>query len=437
MPRLTLDEAHEALPQLDELRPVFDHLLAGSLPDPARVWSGSGRLGTVGSRLVASGSLQSAVERLAEEHVARLVEVYGAMARMIDALEAGNPTEAARALLDAAALEERQDRPERAEAYAAAAYRASRDGTDQATTALSLRRWARAARTLGKLSEALDRYAKAHEAARAASDARGAAEAAVGAGNVLEDQGRWDEAEVWYHTALRALDGIGDAAPERWHAELCLHIVARSRGAIDESNSWLDRAEQTAAAIEPVESRPFLENARGQLHMARGDFAEAETHLRRALASTRQTRARVTIQLNLAEALLARGRTLDAAEVAREAEREAIRAGLLPKLPEVYRLLGRIASADGDPDAFVLFERALTLIRERGLPPLEEAQTLQAYAEAEARLGDQDAAADLRGQALERFQRLGIVHLRSTWADVYGPDTTITTLPHERESHEP
>lgn len=437
MPRLTLDEAQEALPQLDELRPVFDHLVAGSLPDSSQVWSGSGRLGTMGSRLVASGSLTGAVERLVEEHAARLVEVYRAVARMLDALEEGNGAGAARALLDAAALEERQDRPERAEAYAAAAYRASRDYTDQVTTALSLRRWARAARALGKLPEALDRYAKAHEASQAISDPRGAAEAAVGAGNVLEDQGRWDEAAAWYHAALRAVDGIDGPIPERWHAELCLHIVARSRGAIDESNSWLERAQRTADAIEPAASRPFLENARGQLHMARGDFAEAETHLRAALASTRQTRARVTIQLNLAETLLARGRTLDAAEVAREAEREAIRAGLLPKLPEVYRLLGRIASDDGDPDAFVLFERALTLIRERGLPPLEEAQTLQAYAEAEARMGDQDAAAELRRQALDRFELLGIVQLRSTWADVYGPDTTITTPPHERESDEP
>lgn len=436
MPRLTLDQAQDALPQLDELRPVFDHMLTESQPDPSRAWSGSGRLGTMGSRLVASGSVTSAVARLAEEHAARLAEVYGAVARVLDALGSGDRAGAARALLDAAALEERQDRPERAEAYAAAAYRAARDGNDPAPAALSLRRWARAARTLGKLSDALDRYAAAHESARAISDARGAAEAAVGAGNVLEDQGRWDEAAMWYHAALRALDGTADPTPERWHAELCLHIVARSRGAIDESTSWLERAEQTAAATEPAASRPFVENARGQLLMARGDFAAAETHLREALASTPHARARVTIRLNLAETLLARGRTLDAAEMAREAEREAIRAGLLPKLPEVYRLLGRVASADGEPDAFVLFERALTLIRERGLPPLEEAQTLQAYAEAEARIGNHDTAAELRRQALDRFERLGIVHLRSTWADVYGPDSTMGTLPHERESNE-
>jgi tetratricopeptide (TPR) repeat protein len=434
MPRLTLDEAQEALPQLDELRPVFDQLLAASQPDPSQAWSGSGLLGTVGSRLVVSGSLTSAVARLAEEQGARLVEVYGMVARALEALEAGDRGAAARALLDAAALEERNDRPERAEAYAGAAYRAARDGRDHGPTALALRRWARAARSLGKFVDALDRYAAAHEAARAMSDARSAAEAAVGAGNVLEDQGRWDEAAEWYRSALAVLDPTQGPAPERWHAELCLHIVARSQGRIKESTAWLERAEQTAEAIEPEASRPFLENARGQLLMARGDFAGAEDHLRRALESTRDPRARVTIRLNLAETLLARERTLDASEAAREVEREAIRAGLLPKLPEVYRLLGRIASAEGDPDAFVLFERALTLVRERGLPPLEEAQTLQAYAEAEARRGEGDTAAELRREARERFEALGIFKLRHTWADVFGPESDHHTPPQERNS---
>jgi tetratricopeptide (TPR) repeat protein len=286
---------------------------------------------------------------------------------------------------------------------------------------------------MGRLSEALDRYGRAHEASRAISDARGAAEAAVGAGNVLEDQGRWPEAAEWYRAALEALDGVEGPAPERWHAQLCLHIVARSQGAIEESLSWLARAEEAAAAVEPDVARPFLENARGQLLMARGAFGEAEAHLREAVATSTHARTRLSIRLNLAESLLAQGRTLDAAEQARESERDAIRAALVPKLPEVYRLLGRIASSEGDPDAFVLFERALSLIREHGLPALEEAQTLQAYAEAEARGGDDEAAAQLMLQATQSFEALGI-QLRRKWADVFGPE--IPSLPHERESNE-
>ncbi len=428
MPRLTLDEAHDALPHLEELRPVFDHLLVESQPDPTRTWSGSGRLGTLGSRLVANGSLAAAAGRLAEEHAARLGEVYAAVARVLDALDAGDRPAAAIALLDAAALEERQDRPERAEAYAAAAYRAARGEQDQGPAALSLRRWARATRALGRLSDALDRYARAYEAAWAISDASGAAEAALGAGNVLEDQGRWPEAARWYHTALEALDGVATPTLDRCYALLNLHIAARSRGAIDESVSWLERA-QEAAGADAREAMPLIENARGQLSMARGAFAEAETHLRKALDAATDARARVTIRLNLAETVFAQGRTLDAAEQAREAERDAIRAGLVPKLPEVYRILGRIASAEGDPDAFVLFERALEIIRARSLPALEEAQTLQAYADAEAHRGDEEAARDLLRAAQDGFRALGITHMRQPWADVYGPGPNDAPLP--------
>jgi tetratricopeptide (TPR) repeat protein len=250
---------------------------------------------------------------------------------------------------------------------------------------------------------------------------------------VLEDQGRWSEATAWYHAALAALDKIDGPVPERWHAQLCLHIVARSRGSIDESLAWLERAEVAAAAVDPVAARPFLENARGQLLMARGDFAEAERHFRAALAATSHARGRVTIRLNLAEAMLAQVRTLDAAEEAREAEREAIRTALVPKLPEVYRLLGRIASAEGDPDAFVLFERALALVREHGLPALEQAQTLQAYADAEARVGNAETAAELRRAASEHFEALGIPRMRQTWADVFTSAPSTTPLPHERD----
>jgi len=433
MPRLTLDEAQGALPQLEELRPVFEHLLVDSQPNAARAWAGSGRLGTIGSRLVPSGSLADVVTRLAREHNARVQEAYAAAARVLEALERGDRLAAARGLLDSAEVEERRDRPDRAEAYAEAAYRAARDAKDQGPAALALRRSARAARSLGKLADALDRYTRAHEAARALMDARGAAEAAVGAGNVLEDQGRWSEATDWYHAALAALEKIDGPVPERWHAQLCLHIVARSRGSIDESLAWLERAEVAAAAVEPVAARPFLENARGQLLMARGDYAEAERHFRAALAATSHARGRVTIRLNLAEAMLAQVRTLDAAEEAREAEREAIRTALLPKLPEVYRLLGRVASAEGDPDAFVLFERALALAREHGLPALEQAQTLQAYADAEARVGHAETAAELRRAASEQFEALGIPRMRQTWADVFTSGPATTTLPHERD----
>lgn len=437
MNRLTLDDVKDALPDLEELRPIFDHLLTGSEPDSARAWSGSGLLGTLGSRLVTEEALRaSEVEGVAALEAARLGEVYARMARALSALTSGDRIAAAHALLEAAALEEARERPARAEAYAAAAYRASRGERDRRPAALALRRWARACRALGELTTALDHYERSYETASAMSDARGAAEAAIGAGNVLEEQGKWGEAAERYSRALTELEAVDEPVPERWHALLNLHIVTRSSGAVDDSLAWLEQAERAAADVDARAATPFMDNARGQLEMARGAFTSAEHHFRSAVDAQTAARPHVSFRLNLAEALLAQGRNLDAAEHAREAEREAIRASLVPKLPEVYRLLGRIASAENNADAFVLFERALEIIRDRRLPGLEEALTLQAYAASEVRRGDLDAARQLHTKAIELFASLGMAQMRQTWADVFGPHADDAPLPEDDEGHE-
>ena len=175
-------------------------------------------------------------------------------------------------------------------------------------------------------------------------------------------------------------------------------------------------------------------NARGQLAQVRGEAEEAEGYFRNALAAAGGAGARVVVGLNLAECLLAQGRLLDAAETARRAELEAVTSGQIPRLPEVYRILGRIAATGDNPDAFVLFERALEIIRERDLPALEKARTLQAYAEAEARRGETGAAQELRGQAEHLYQSLGIQHARHPWSEYFGPEANRETPdPSERD----
>jgi tetratricopeptide (TPR) repeat protein len=421
MKRLTLDEVQDALPRLDELRPILDHLITRSHPDERSAWSRSGELGTLGARIVPTDSLEDDVVVVAAGEAERLRVIYAHIARALGALASNDRNAAARALLEAAAVEEGRDRPDRALAFAEAAYRAARDERDQRDAALAMRRWARACRAQSQLKQSADHYARAHEMALAMSDNRGAAEAAIGLGNVLEAQGRWQDAETWYRRSLEALRPTEGSSPERWHAFLNLHIVTRSRGAIEDSLRWLAQAEEVANLLDPVGAAPFLENARGQLAMARGSFDEAEAHFSTAIASAPSARVRVGVRLNLAETLLAQKRPLDAVEQAREAEREALRVSLAPKLPEVYRMLGRIASAQGNDDAFVFFERALDIIRERALPVLEEALTLQAYAACEASRGEEDAARQLHHRARELFETLGSTHMRQPWADVYAP----------------
>ncbi len=421
MKRLTLDQVTHVLPQLDDLGPVLDHLLAQSLPDPEGTWTAAGELGTVGGRLVSSEKLASAVDELAEAVRDRVSNLYLAVAESIRCMGEGDGAGAAEALLRAAALEEGLDHPDRAEAWAAAAFRAARGERDRRPVSLALRRWARAASAQGKLVEALTRYEEAHEIARDSLDFQGAGEAAIGAGNVLERQGAWDDAEAWYRRALKVLETDGTEGPERWHAELNIHIVLRSAGSLEESLVWLERASESAERLGDGSAAQLLENAWGQFHMASGAFSEGERHFRAGLSAATDARVRVPVRLNLAEALLAQDRTLEATEEAREAEREALAQGIVTRLPEVYRILGRIVSAQDNPEAFVFFERALEIVRERSLPALEEALTLQAYAESEARRGEEDSARDLRERTAQRYRALGMSHKRHSWSDFYGP----------------
>jgi tetratricopeptide (TPR) repeat protein len=295
------------------------------------------------------------------------------------------------------------------------------------------RRQARATRATGALRVAERLYRAGHDLARDAADFEGAAEGAIGVGNVLEDQGRWHEAREWYLAALQLLPPTGGPRPEQWHALLNLHVAMRSLGEVEESEEWLRLAEDVAEILKDPAAPAVLANARGQLHMARGEFAAARARYDKALAAPAGAWARVNFRLNLAEALLADGRDLEAAEAAREAERDALVYGVASKLPEVYRLLGSIAAARGNEDAFVLFERALQVTRERGLPILEDALTNQAYAES---LGAQDPerASAMRARAAALYQELGIPGTHRPWADSHGLARELqsdgTTSPH-------
>jgi tetratricopeptide (TPR) repeat protein len=419
MTPLRYDDVTAALPDLDELGPVRDHLLARSVPDPARRWSASGEVDSAGARLVASGDWASAAAELAARERDHLAGVYRSVLEAVAHLERGDGAAGARTLLEAAALEEGRDRPARAEAYAASASDLARAAGEPELAATAVRRRARAKRALRALAEAERLYVAGHEMARDVGDRVGAAEGAIGAGNVLEQQGRWREAAEWYTRSLELLPPLTEPRPEHWHALLNLHIALRSHGEVDESVEWLERASQVAEAVADPGAAVLIENARGQLHMARGAYAAAAEAFRTALSGAAGPWASVNFRLNLGEALLAQGRTLEAAEEVREAERDALRGGVAAKLPEVYRLLGRVAAARGNEGAFVLFERALAIGRARGLPAIEEALTLQAYAET-LRGSDPQRAAELAAHAEALYEEVGIHGERARWSDTFG-----------------
>ena len=416
---LHFDAIRRLVPDRDDLKALLDAVLVASRPDSEEAWSGSGELGTVGARRVDADALSGVARQAAAGEARRMEQVYAAVAASLEATIRGDDGAASRAMLEAAAVEESAGRASAAAALAGAAVRlATRHGKPE-TVSLALRRQARAERALGELAASLEHYVAARSASEAAGDPPGQAEAAIGAGNVLEQQGRWTEAEGWYRSALEALEAVRPPTPAHWHARLNMHIVLRSRGEVASSASWLEDAEAVARALDDPARHAFLANARGQLAMAQEDPDLAERSFLEGLQAAGTPRASATIRLNLAECHLSRGRTLDAAEQARAAERDAIVGNAWDKLPEVYRMLGRAAAASDNPDAFVFFERSLELTGEATSLLLERAQTLQAYGEAERALDQARTAAQLWTAARDAYARLEVAGFRRPWADCF------------------
>jgi tetratricopeptide (TPR) repeat protein len=407
MSGLTIDQMRALLPELDELRPLLERILATSAPDPTHRWSASGELETVGSRRVRPDAVEAGLEGVLERVKGQMTTLYTTVVRGLRALEAGDLTAASRAFLDASELEERAWRMDRAEAWALAAHRAALGQRDRSKATLALRRAARAARGRGRLKEAAERYEAAYREGRSAGDATAAAVAAIGRGNVSVDRGSWRYAEEWYLRALALLEeSAPPSSPERWQVRQDLSIVARRRGELEESRRWLEEAEHVAGSVNDPSAKVEIQNGWGMLALAAGDPAAAEARFREALLTAWDPKSLVTVSVNLGHALLEQGRTLEASEAARNAEAEAIRAGVVVKLPEVYRLLGEVAAAWDHEDAVLFYERALELIARDQLPAWERAETLSGYARLLAWAGRDSEAAVYREEAETLRQEL-------------------------------
>jgi tetratricopeptide (TPR) repeat protein len=177
---------------------------------------------------------------------------------------------------------------------------------------------------------------------------------------------------------------------------------------LEEARRLLEEARNEGARLGDPAALVEVENGFGQLFLAAGDPRGAELHFRAALRHATSPRARVAIGVNLGEALLEQGRTLEAAERAREAEAEALAGSVTGKLPEVYRLLARVGRDRAETEAFVFLEQALELIRERGLPSYEEALTREAYGNLRISEGDLDRGLPQLREASALFESIGM-----------------------------
>lgn len=412
MGKLRVDQIRGLLPELEELRPLVDGLLSDSISDPERRWTTSGELGTLGHRLVRPDRIEARIPEMVRNSTDWVESIYGAVARAISALAEDDDEGAVAHFLDAADREEKAHRLHQSEAYALAAHKVARKLRNRAPALRALLQAARAARGQGKLEEASRRYEEVHDLATLIGEPVEGSTGAIGRGNVGVDRGMWQEAKQWYERALKLLGT--ELRSAHWHVYLNLSIVHRSTGEFSSCAEWLSRAEGVAAELGDADAGPILGNARGQLLLASRAWEDAERVLRSALDAATDVQARIAIGVNLGEALLARGRALEAVEVAREAERTAIVFNVLHRLPEIYRLLGAIAGERGVEDGFVFFEQALEIVRERNLPDFEAAQTLEAYGKFLVQGGKRAEARSRLDGAAEIYEKLGSRHLGGT-----------------------
>jgi len=398
---LRIARVRSLLPELPEVTSFLELLVSTSRPDPQRRWTGSGALGTVGDRVVEPDRVRSRMADLIASETRQLAERHARLLDVVLALQGGDGERAVDLLLEQGREEEVGGRWRAAEAwYLSGASLARNLGSLRVPRAVRLA--ARTAWRLGQLEQAVRRYEEACTSADALGMEDELVIAATGRGNVAVDQGQWEEARAWYQRALVCIGESGEPRRERWQLLQNLAIVHRRTGDFPIARRCLEAASREGERLEDSDAEVEVANGWGQLLLAEGDARGAELHFREALSLAGTSRARVTIGVNLGEALLAQGRALEAAEEGRDAEALALFGGVVGKLPEVYRLLAASAHARGEQDAAVLLDRALDVIRDHGLPGFEEALTLEAGAALR-----RDGGEDLRAIGeLERARQL-------------------------------
>ena len=404
---LRVSELLGVLPHVPELSPFLDLIATRSVPDPDRRWTASGELGTLGARIIETGGLGDAALELGTAEARRISQLLETAAAVVEAVASGDWQAVTALLIGQGQADEARGRCDEGEAWYLSAHRVARDrGLVEAPRALRLA--ARTARARGRIDTAAARYEAAWRAAVELDLEEDQIVAATGRGNVDVDRGRWEEARLWYERALERLGESGDPRRRRWQVFQNLAIVHRRTGDLDGARRRLERARQEGSRLRDPDAAVEVENGLGQLLLAAGDSRGAELHFAEALRGARSPTARVTIGVNLGEALLTQGRSLEAGESARQAEAEALAGSVTGKLPEVYRLLAQVARDRGEGEAFVFLEQALDLIRERNLPGYEEALTREAYGNLQIAEGDLNRGLSQLEAAAEIYQRIGM-----------------------------
>ncbi|MBA4158546.1 MAG: tetratricopeptide repeat protein [Gemmatimonadetes bacterium] len=406
---VALEDIFPLLPDLSEMEDLRLGILAAALPDPQRTWDRSQLHSTIDKRVISADRLEATVAEMEVSAHGYVETLFSSLRPLFQAFFAGENLEAARCLIELGERQEATGRYRKARQCYGTALSLSLPLVDKRPQILALRRIGRVALALAELKDAILHYRRSAELAHHAGELHDRIIALTGCGNVLAVQGQGPDAERCYREALALLESAPQPKSlslERAQLYNNLGMIATRQDRITEAEQWLTEALDLWVILSsPVDLAVCYHNL-GILRAAQGKRAEARTHFEEALRLDIPPSLRAGISVDLADAWLADGHSMQAKKSAREAEEYAITARSPYHLGHMYRGLGNIARVTEGDDGFTFFEKALEIAREKGYPLLE-GETLMEYALLRDQMGEREEAEAYLERAREIFIELG------------------------------
>ncbi|HLZ45756.1 MAG TPA: tetratricopeptide repeat protein [Gemmatimonadales bacterium] len=409
-PPLRIEQALRLLPDVDDLAPLrgFAVSLASNRSPARAAWTASEPNRTVGKRTLDPAVLRAKVPQVLSHVAARVAVLYGAAVDALESEQAGDLSQAVRALVRAGEYEEDAARYAQAHAWYRQALGIAEQLRDRQPEMEALCHLGRLEAARGYLDEGARAFQRSLALAEAESDHEHAAGACHGLGNVLFAQSQWSGAEAWFTRGLqhaqsnRSLSGalalgLGQTAQRRGDNTTAAELLARARESFDAIG---DRAGVIRTLL-----------ARGQAEAAQGRTAEALATYREALGRVPVVEPdsvlELSVRLRLAELYLELGRLPDAEDELRRGEDLAITYQQTRWLARVYVLMGRLRGQQQDDNGFVFFEQAIELCRSGEPARRLEADVYREYARFRWTMGDRHEARAYLERARELLEPFG------------------------------
>jgi hypothetical protein len=404
---LRVEQALHLVPRLESLAPLRALLLTASSPDRQRAWASSEPYLTVGKRGIAPAELQERLSRVVDGVARHLTWQFEAALAALDRFHRGRAPEAVAELLAAGQREERRGQIAAARAWYATALDLAEGLADRRPEITALLACGGTDRRSGAFPEAARKYQRSLALAEAEIDNASVLEACLALGELAVTAGNPDGARAWYTRALRQ----AQADDHRARIGRVLRQLAALALRVDdvgEAPALLRRARECFRPDDDAADLARLLQVQGLLHELLADdaaVADCREALMWALRAANVPETEISIRLQLARLLLARGRSLEAEDELRRAEQRALSGGHWASLVHVYLALGDARTRALDENGFVFFEQALELCRSIECASLLEAEAYRAYGAFREALGDDAAARAYAERAAEILGR--------------------------------